>query len=187
MENEEKKPKKKMRTRTKVIIAVSAVLAVLIAVAVGVFMYIKASPEWALKEIVSDIKSDGIEGLKAHSTEAFCKKIEKIENYAKEKGIGTSSGDDGQDTKSRLQYLKEDAKKYIAAELLSKIKDIDWGLEDVRHGRKSADVVVTFDYSKDLNGTFEINMVKEGGKWKIDNVDLSKCIGSALKSILSFF
>ena len=99
-----------MRTRTKVIIAVSAVLAVLIAVAVGVFMYIKASPEWALKEIVSDIKSDGIEGLKAHSTEAFCKKIEKIENYAKEKGIGTSSGDDGQDTKSRLQYLKDDAK-----------------------------------------------------------------------------
>ena len=48
-------------------------------------------------------------------------------------------------------------------------------------------MVVTFDYSKDLNGTFEINMVKEGGKWKIDNVDLSKCIGSALKSILSFF
>ena len=36
----------------------------------------------------------------------------------------------------------------------------------ISHGRKSADVVVTFDYSKDLNGTFEINMVKEGGKWK---------------------
>lgn len=185
MENEEKK-KKKMRTRTKVIIASSAVLAVLIAVAVGIFMHIKASPEWALKEIISDVKSDGIDGLRAHSTEAFCEKIDKVENYAKEKGIGnggSGSGDD-QSSKSRLDMLKESAEEYIAAELLSKIKDMDWGLEDVKRSKKSADVVISFDDSKKLKGTFEINMVKEDGEWKIDNVDLSKCIQSAVKDLL---
>lgn len=176
-----------MRLRTKIIIIVSAVLAVLIAVAIGVFMYIKASPEWALKEIISDVKADGIDGLKAHSTDSFCKKIDKIENYAKEKGIGTSDEDEEEGSKSRLDLLKDSAKEYFAARLLTRIKDIDWSLEDIKKSKKSADVVISFDYSKDLNGTFEINMIKEGGKWKINDVDLSKCIGSALKSLVSLF
>lgn len=184
------KTKKKMRTRNKVIIIVSIILAVLIAVAVGIFLYIRSTPEWALKEIVSDIKSDGVDGLRKHSTENFCEKIDKVEAYAKEKGIGTD--DNGQDDTGSddqggglLDYLKDHAEEYFGAKLLSRIKDVDWGLEDIKKGRKKTEVEVSFDCGKDLSGTFDVILIKDGGKWKIDDVDLSKCVGSAFKSLIS--
>ena len=203
------KQKKKMRLRNKIIIAISIVLVILIAVAIGIYIYIINSPQWALKGILADVKADGIAGLKAHSTEDFCVKIEKIEKFAEEKGIdlyGSDTGDaddgDAKDADSKnsdsdkdkdsdggggglTDYIKGYAKEYLAARLLKRIKDIDWGLGSVKQSRKKADVEITFEYSKDFSGTFEINMVKQGGKWLIDDVDLSKCIESAVSGLIS--
>lgn len=185
------KTKKKMRTRNKVIIIISIVVAVLLAVAVGIFLYIRSTPEWALKEIYSDIKSDGVDGLRKHSTENFNAKIDKIEAYAKEKGIGTDDGGDetapDDDDVSLKDYLKGHAEEYLGAKLLARIKDIDWGLEDIKHGRKETDVVVSFKYSSTFSGEFDVILIKDGGTWKIDDVDLSKCIKSAFKSLISLF
>lgn len=204
------KQKKKMRLRNKIIIAISIVLVILIAVAIGIYIYIINSPQWALKGILADVKADGIAGLKAHSTEDFCVKIEKIEKFAEEKGIdlyGSDTGDaddtDAKDADSKdkkgdadkdsdddgggglTDYIKGYAKEYLAVRLLKRIKDIDWGLGAVKQSRKKADVEITFEYSKDFSGTFEINMVKQGGKWLIDDVDLSKCIERAVSGLIS--
>jgi hypothetical protein len=143
------KQKKKMRLRNKIIIAISIVLVILIAVAIGIYIYIINSPQWALKGILTDVKADGIAGLKAHSTEDFCVKIEKIEKFAEEKGIdlyGSDTGDaddtDEKDADSKdkkgdadkdsdddgggglADYIKGYAKEYLAARLLKRIKTL---------------------------------------------------------------
>ncbi len=106
------------------------------------------SPEYALNETYADIKEEGMKGLKKHLTENALKTIESVES------IGNLSS----------LIVGSDPTKL----LISKMAEFEYVVNDVLKGSDSARCIVAFNYKDSVEGTIEIQMIKEEKEWRID-------------------
>lgn len=143
----------------KKVLAVVAVLVILIAIGCGIF-YIKTinSPEYAIKEMLSDFKADGYEGLKKHLTADITEKMDEIVSLSKNDIIGS--------------IFKAVAGSDYAKQLLDESSKIKWELGDVLRNDKKARITLLFSYEDYFSGSLDINMVIENGEWKICGIDM---------------
>ena len=145
----------------KKVLAVVAVLVILIAIGCGIF-YIKTinSPEYAIKEMLSDFKADGYEGLKKHLTADITEKMDEIVSLSKNNIIGS--------------IFKAVAGSDYAKQFSDESSKIKWELGDVLRDHKKARVTLLFSYEDYFSGSLDINMVIENGEWKIYGIDMPK-------------
>lgn len=141
----------------KFIITISVVVIVALN-AGGYFLYKSSTPEYALATTIEDVKSSGMEGLKEHLTSSAIEKIEVVEDWA--------------DKSSVSDILSTITKNSAVSFLKSKISEMDWTVEDILKGKEHTDVIIGFNYKGGIIGTIEIEMIKENGDWKIDDLGL---------------
>ena len=106
------------------------------------------SPEYALNETYAYIKEEGMKGLKKHLTENALKTIESVES------IGNLSS----------LIVGSDPTKL----LISKMAEFEYVVNDVLKGSDSARCIVAFNYKDSVEGTIEIQMIKEEKEWRVD-------------------
>lgn len=58
--------------------------------------------------------------------------------------------------------------------LLDKLSECTWTVKDLMKGSETSKAIVGFDYEDKLVGTIELDMIKEGKIWKIDNLSKPK-------------
>lgn len=142
-------------------IAVVTVIFLLVALVVGIF-FIKFthSPEYALKETLSDFKTDGYSGLREHLTSDVAEKLDNIISLGENRIIGS--------------ILSAVAGSDYTKQLLNESSKINWELGDVLHNDKKASVTVCFSYENLFSGSVDIDMAMENGEWRISGIDLPK-------------
>ena len=121
------------------------------------------SPEYALNNVIVDMREWGVEGLKNHLTANALKTVngfEKISGRPEVSMITTT-------------LLGGDAVNL----LLGKLSDCEWAIKDVMKGDKTSKAVLGFNYDDNLvamAGTIELTMIKEDDIWKIDRLAMPK-------------
>ena len=111
-------------------------------------LFRRLSPEYALNEAYADVKDEGMRGLKKHLTEKALKTISKIELV----------GD-----LSTLAMMENPTNL-----LISKMGEFEYTVIDMLKGKESARCVIGFSYQDSVEGSIEIEMVKEEKEWKIN-------------------
>lgn len=109
------------------------------------------SPEYALNETYADVKEEGIAGLKKHLTSKALKTIERLES------AGNLSS----------MFMSDNPTSI----LISKMAEFEYVVIDVMKGKETSHCVVGFNFEDSVEGTIEINMVKEEKEWRIDSLD----------------
>ena len=113
-------------------------------------LFMRLSPEYALNEAYADVKEEGMRGLKKHLTDNALKTIEKVEF------IGDLS---------TLAMMENPTNL-----LISKMGEFEYEVIDMLKGKESARCVIGFSYKDSVEGTIEIEMVKEEKEWKISGL-----------------
>ena len=113
-------------------------------------LFMRLSPEYALNEAYADVKEEGMQGLKKHLTDNARKTIEKVEF------IGDLS---------TLAMMENPTNL-----LISKMGEFEYEVIDMLKGKESARCVIGFSYQDSVEGTIEIEMVKEEKEWKISGL-----------------
>ena len=108
------------------------------------------SPEYALNEAYADVKEEGMRGLKKHLTSKALKTIEKIELV----------GD-----LSTLAMMENPTNL-----LISKMGEFEYVVIDMLKGHETSRCVIGFNYKDSVEGTIEIEMIKEEKEWRIDGL-----------------
>ena len=108
------------------------------------------SPEYALNEAYADIKEEGMPGLKKHLTSKALKTIERVEM------VGDIS----------TLVMTENPTSL----LVSKMGEFEYTVIDMLKGKESARCVIGFSYRDNVQGTIEIEMIKEEKEWRIDGL-----------------
>ena len=121
------------------------------------------SPEYALNNVLVDMREYGLEGLKKHLTSNALKTVEGFEKITgrPEVSLLTSS------------LLGGNA----VSILLGKLSDCEWTVKEVMKGDETSKANVGFAYEDSMvvmAGTVELTMIKEDSKWKIDRLGLPK-------------
>lgn len=136
---------------------VLAVLVTLVSVVSGfVVVNILNSPEYALKQIVDDVRESGVKGLKPHLTGEAKKAFDYI--------IGIS---DNSILNSVISAFGIDEYTDI---LISEMSEINWSLDDVLRNSDKANIYLGFNYKDKLIGTIVLTMIHEDNSWKICEV-----------------
>lgn len=135
-------------------ISVSVLIATTI---IGMGYYVTSTPEYALKETIEDVHDSGIEGLYPHLTSKARTTIDAVSSITENNILNTILGFIGQS-------------EYVSV-LKSEIRGIKWSLSDVLKCKENALVIFSFNYDDKLVGTIELSMVREDGKWKIDELE----------------
>lgn len=145
----------------KAILIISSVVLLLLAAVVGGFgLYIVNTPEYALKSIIEDVNTSGMEGLEPHLTGKAKETLDAVSSVTKSGLFNTIMG-----------FINQN--DYIGV-LKSEIQEIQWEVDDVLKSEENAAVVLSFNYEDKLIGTIEISMIREGGEWKVDSIEFPK-------------
>ena len=108
------------------------------------------SPEYALNEAYADVKEEGMRGLKKHLTKKALNTIEKIEF------VGDLSTLAMTENPTNL--------------LIGKMGEFEYVVIDMLKGKETARCVIGFNYQDSVEGSIEIEMVKEEKEWRIDSL-----------------
>ena len=111
------------------------------------------SPEYAVNNLLADMRSSGLEGLKKHLT---AKALKTVEGFEKISGIPEVSI-------LSNTLLGGDAMNI----LLGHLSDCEWTIEDVMKG-------LGFDFDGKMVGTIELTLIKENDIWKVDKLGVPK-------------
>ena len=121
------------------------------------------SPEYALNNVLVDMREDGLVGLKKHLTSNALKTVEGFEKITgrPEVSLLTST------------LLGGNA----VSILLGKLGDCEWTIREVMKGDTTTKAIVGFSYEDSMvgmAGTVEMTMIKEDSIWKIDRLAMPK-------------
>ena len=141
----------------KTILIICSVVLLLTVVVGGLSLYIVNTPQYALKSIIEDINSSGIEGLNPHLTGRAKETLDTVSSVAESDLFSTIVG-----------FINQN--NYTAV-LKSEIQEIQWEVDDVLKSKENAAVILSFNYEDKLIGTIEISMTREEGEWKIDSIE----------------
>lgn len=119
-------------------------------------MYIVNTPEYALKTMIDDVNTSGMEGLEPHLTGNAKKTLDTVSSVTSSDLFNTIMGIINQND-------------YVGV-LKSELQEIHWGVDDVLKSNENAAVILSFNYEDKLIGTIEISMIREDGDWKIDGI-----------------
>ena len=140
----------------KALLIILSIVLILALIVVGVGYYIVNTPQYALKQMMDDIKLSGMEGLRPHLTDEAGKTMDAIVS-----GSGLVGG---------LISLINGG-EYITV-LKDEIQKVKWELVDMMKGKNGAEAVLGFNYEDKLVGTIEISMIRQDGQWKIDGLEM---------------
>ena len=143
--------------KKKLLVLGAIVAAIAIAVSC-VSIYITRTPEYAMKQVLKDVKASGAEGLRPHLTEDAQEKLDTVTALTENKLLSLLVG----------MLTKKDYVGILKAEM----KNIDWEVGEIMKSRNHAEVILTFDYADRLTGTLPLSLVREGGTWKIDGLGM---------------
>ena len=141
----------------KTVIIIAAVV-ILISSIAGAAAYITSTPEYAMKEIISDVMENGIDGLYPHLTGKAREAADALSSVADSGIFGAIIGMVSQSDYSDM--------------LKSAMKEIKWSVDEILRDNSSVTAIISFDYKEKLSGAVELSMVKKEGEWKIDRVSL---------------
>lgn len=141
----------------KAILIISCVVLLLAVVVGGFGFYIVNTPEYALKSIIEDVNSSGMEGLEPHLTGKAKETLDAVSSVTESGLFNTIMG-----------FINQN--DYIGV-LKSEIQEIQWEVDDVLKSKENAAVVLSFNYEDKLIGTIEISMIREEGEWKVDSIE----------------
>lgn len=146
--------------------AVLFILAVVIlGVAAGGYLYYKTTtPEYALAKTVEDVQESGVSGLRSHLTSGAEKKLETVDSLIKITGIADV-------------LAAAVSQESIVALIESETADVTWNVKDICKGENNAQVILSFSYDSNLEGTAEITMLRENKEWKIDGIRITDING----------
>ena len=113
-------------------------------------LFRRMSPEYALNEAYADVKEEGMRGLKRHLTSKALKTIEKIEL------VGDLSALAMAENPTNL--------------LISKMGEFEYVVIDMLKGKETSRCVIGFSYKDSVEGTIEIELIKEEKEWRIDGL-----------------
>lgn len=142
----------------KVLLIICAVVLFLAVVATSAYFYIVNSPEYALKGIMEDVTSAGMDGLTPHLTSEVQTKINSVTTVT--------------DNKLVSALIKVIGKSDYIDALKTELQSVNWTLEEVLKNRNRAAVFLSFDYQGKITGTLEIHMTRENGEWKISGLNI---------------
>ena len=118
------------------------------------------SPEYALNNVIVDMREWGVDGLKKHLT---ANALKTVEGFEKISGIPEVS--------ILTNTLLGDNPVSL---LLSKLSDLEWTIKDVMKGSETSKAILGFSFEDKMDGTIELTMIKEDDKWKIDRLGMPK-------------
>lgn len=139
----------------KVLTVIICIALMAIAVSVPIINFM-LSPEYSLRQIQKDIKSDGIDGLMPHLTGSAKATVETA-------------------VKVLNNPLVQSAVDILADSEISKlvsagIENISWEMTDILKSKDRADVIVHFEYDSSFSGEIIIKLIKENKEWKISGI-----------------
>lgn len=130
-----------------------ALMAMAVSVPIINFML---SPEYSLRQIQKDIKSDGIDGLMPHLTGSAKTTVETAVKVLNNPLV-----------QSAVDILSDsEIPKLVSAG----IENISWEMTDILKNKDRADVIVHFEYDSSFSGEIRIKLIKENKEWKISGV-----------------
>lgn len=130
-----------------------ALMAMAVSVPIINFML---SPEYSLRQIQKDIKSDGIDGLMPHLTGSAKATVETAVKVLNNPLV-----------QSAVDILSDsEIPKLVSAG----IENISWEMTDILKNKDRADVIVHFEYDSSFSGEIRIKLIKENKEWKISGV-----------------
>ena len=114
------------------------------------------SPEYALNNAFHDMRESGLDGLKKHLTSNALKTVESFEAISGRPEVSLiTSAIVGRNPVSFL---------------LDKLSECDWTIKDVMKGSERSKGIVGFKYKDNLEGTIDLEMIREDKVWKIDRL-----------------
>lgn len=137
-----------------------SVIVLLLLGAIGLGFYFKTTPEYALMNIYQDINKSGIEGLYLHLTGEAKDTVETITEVTENRFVNSIMG----------LFDKND---YMGV-LKSEIQNIEWDVEGILKNKKSATVMLDFNYEDKLTGNIQFSMLREKNGWKINELKFPK-------------
>lgn len=141
----------------KITITVFSLLAILLVALFFTYRWWITTPEYALKQTISDVESDGLDGLMPHLTDDAAKVVDSVASFMENPIV------------SGITSLLVDDKAAFIKENLSTIK---WDIGDILKGEQETDVIVNFVYSKDISGSIKIVLIKDNSEWKINGIGI---------------
>lgn len=141
--------KKKMVALMLVVVFVSAVLFA---------AYYVVSPGRVMDQAVESVRDNGLEGLRPYLTDNMQEKLDDIlffANIPPVRAILNKAEDCG-----------------VTDIVLHNAQKIDWSIEDVKVGMKSAEIELVYRYEDRFEGTAELTMEFQHGQWLISSIDL---------------
>ncbi len=134
-------------------------LVVLVIVALlggGAWFWISRTPEYAMKQMISDVKEQGIDGLYPHLTEDAQETVNRVAAISENQLLSSIIG----------LFTDTDYVSVLKAEM----QTVAWEVQEIEKSKKSATVIVGFDYLQKLVGTMELKLLRLDGEWKIDSL-----------------
>ena len=126
-------------------------------IAGGIGLYIVNTPEYALKAMIDDVNTSGMEGLEPHLTGNAKEALDTVSSITSSNLFNTIKG-----------FINQN--DYVGV-LKSEIQEVQWEVDDVLKSKENAAVVLSFNYEDKLIGTIEISMIRDAGEWKIDGIE----------------
>lgn len=139
------------------LITIFTLLAVLLAVLFFIYRWWITTPEYAIKQIVNDVESGGLDGLMPHLTVDAAKVVDSVASVVENPIV------------SGITSLFVDDKSAFVKENLSAM---EWDIGDILKGEQKTDVIVKFTYNDDSSGSIRIFLINEDGEWKIDSIGI---------------
>ena len=144
----------------KTILIVSSIVVLIALIAGGAGLYIVSTPEYALKDIIEDVNTSGMDGLEPHLTGKAKETIDAVASITESELFTTI-----------MSFVNQN--NYVSV-LKSEIQEIQWGVDDALKSKENAVVILSFNYEDRLIGTIEISMTREESEWKIDSLKFPK-------------
>ncbi len=114
------------------------------------------SPEYALNNAFHDMHESGLDGLKKHLTSNALKTVESFESISGRPEISLITS----------AIIGNNPVNF----LLDKLSECEWTIKDVMKGSKKSKGTVRFKYKESLDGTIDLEMIREDKVWKIDRL-----------------
>ena len=140
----------------KTAITILCIFLAIVIIAGGGLVYFINTPEYALLKICSDMKEIGFDAVLNNLTSKAYEKIEPIVRIV----------DNGM-VKTLLSLISD---KDYASILIQKASEVEWSVGDILKNNRKANVTVGFNYEDMIIGTIDIELLKEDGEWKINNL-----------------
>ena len=114
------------------------------------------SPEYALNNAFHDMHESGLDGLKKHLTSNALKTVESFESISGRPEISLITS----------AIIGNNPVNF----LLDKLSECEWTIKDVMKGSEKSKGTVRFKYKESLDGTIDLEMIREDKVWKIDRL-----------------